>query len=341
MLYPPKVKKNSMTTSSSAQKALSILSQKSEKAHTILRQIVFEDKLGIESTDKAIEQYLLRWNDKSRPGTLAIACEAVGRNSEVVVPLQVAFSFIDVTMDIHDDIIDESVTKKNVKTIYGKLGKETALLMGDKFMVKGFYYLHKAVEDLPKGLQTSIMDESQNFLAEVVGAHISEAKLKKRKWSVTPEKYLEVLHQKAADIEGRMRIGAIYGGGNQKEIDALGKYGRNLGILLFVRAEYVDIFEPEELLNRAQHECLPLQILYAIQKRGCGKKIRELLSKESLQKSDSDELLDMIQNTQALSILRSYLEEKEKEAMQALSNLENSPAKACLEFIITSTLEDL
>ncbi len=341
ILYQPVIKRNLMTRSSLAQKALTILNQKSERAHTILRQIILEEKSGIEKTDKAIEYYISRWNDVSRPGMLAIACDAVAGNTADPVPLQVALSFIDVTMDLHDDIIDESVAKKNVRTIYGKLGKETALLLGDKFMTKGFYYLHKAVENLPKDLQMSIVEESQDFLTEVVSAHIFEAKLKARKWSVMPETYLEVLCGKAADIEGRMRIGAIYGGGSSKEIDALGKYGRNLGILLLVRAEYVDIFEPDELTNRTRNECLPLQILFALQKKGCVKKIRKLLSKESFDKNDSNELLDIIENTKTLKVLRSYLKDREKEALQALVNLSNEQTKQCLELIVTSTLEDL
>jgi Na+/serine symporter len=49
---------------------------------------------------------------------------------------------------------------------------------------------------------------------------------------------LGILAQKAAEIEGRMKIAGIYGGASEKQIEALSKYGRNLGILLAVRAEY-------------------------------------------------------------------------------------------------------
>ena len=141
------------------------------------------------------------------------------------------------------------------------------------FLVKGFYLLHQVIENLPKEKQSQIMDITNNFLAEVVKAHIAETDLQSRKWKVKPQTYLEILTQKAAEIEGRMKIAGIYGGASEKQIEALGKYGRNLGILLAVRAEYTDLFEPIEFSNRIKNECLPLHILYGLQKKGCKEKI--------------------------------------------------------------------
>lgn len=236
-----------MSRDSKAKRSQLILNQKSEKAQVIFQKIAKENNTGIEKIDKTIEQYLSKFNDTARQGMLAIANEAVGGRLEDVVPLQVALSFIDVTMDIHDDIIDESSTKENGKTIYGKLGREICLLVGDDFMAKSFYYLHHSIANISKDRQKMIMNAINSFLAEVVSAHISEVQLRKSKWKVKPETYFQVLIKKAADFEGRMKIGAIFGGGSEKEINALSVYGRNLGILLIARSEYVDLFEPDEL----------------------------------------------------------------------------------------------
>ena len=81
-----------------------ILNQKSEKAQVVFQKTANENNIGIEKIDNAIEQYLSKLNDTTRQGVLAMASEAVGGKLDDVVPLQVALSFIDVTMDIHDDI---------------------------------------------------------------------------------------------------------------------------------------------------------------------------------------------------------------------------------------------
>ena len=330
-----------MARESLTEKALKLLTEKSAKARAMAKKAILEEKTGIKKVDEAVEQYLSRWDDTTRPGMLALACEAIGGNPEDAVPLQAALLFIDATMDIHDDIIDESVAKKNRKTLYGKLGKEATLLLGDVFMVKGFNHLHKALENLPKDRSLQIIDEVNHFLSEVVEAHISEASLKEKKWRVKPETYLQVLTKKASDLEGRMKIGVIYGGGSAGNVQALGKFGRNIGVLLAVKSDFVDIFEPSELMHRIKYEVLPLQVLYALQSHKHGTRIREILQKARLSKVDCDELIETICATKEFISLNQLLDNLEKEAIQALNVLSNSQIKKELQLLAASLTEDL
>jgi heptaprenyl diphosphate synthase len=330
-----------MSHDSKAKRAQLILNQKSEKAQVIFQKIAKENNIGIEKIDTIIEQYLSKFNDTARQGVLAIANEAVGGRLDDIIPLQVALSFIDVTMDIHDDIIDESITKENGKTIYGQLGREICLLMGDDFMVKSFYYLHQSIANISKDRQILIMNATNSFLSEVVSAHVSEVQLRKSKWRVKPETYFQVLIKKAADFEGRMKIGAIYGGGSKEEINALSVYGRNLGILLLVRSEYVDLFEPNELSVKIKNGVLPLPLLYALQKRSYSQRIKSLLSKSKFDASDSRKLLEIIQETNTLNELREKLVDLKNEALQALKQIKSELEKHSLELIVASMLEDL
>jgi geranylgeranyl diphosphate synthase, type I len=330
-----------MANKSTAEQSLKILSEKSQKSIELFKQTNYQQKTGNEKLNKVIEQYLSRWKDTTRPAMLALAFEAVGSEQGKAVPLQFALLHIDATMDIHDDIIDESVAKKRVKTIYGKIGKETALLIGDKFMVEGFIHLHKALENLPLERQGMIMAGVRDFLSEVVDAHVLEAALKADKWRVKPKKYLQVLAMKAADIEGRMKVGAIYGGGSTEEIEALSTVGRNIGTLLAIRAEYIDLFEADELSNRVNSECLPLPILYAIKNKVLEQKIRKILSSEQVNKKDCADIVDLVLNSKEISPLKNHLGILRKEAVRSLAVLKNSPAKSDLQTIIASMLEDL
>ena len=330
-----------MASESLTEKVLKLLCEKSAKARSMAKQAMLEEKTGVKKVDEAVEQYLSRWDDTTRPGMLALACEAVGGNPEEAVPLQAALLFIDATMDIHDDIIDESIAKKNRKTLYGKIGKEATLLLGDVFMVKGFNHLHKALENLPKDRSLQIIDEVNRFLSEVVQAHILEATLKAKKWKVKPETYFKILTKKASDIEARMKIGAICGGGSAENVEALSKYGRNIGILLAVKSDFVDIFEPSELMHRIKYEVLPLQVLYALQNRKNGTRIREILQKDCLSKEDCDKLIETICATKEVILLNKLLNKLEKEAIQALNALSNSRTKEGLQLLAASLTEDL
>ena len=330
-----------MTNESLSEKVLSLLNEKSAKACALVKQSILEKKMGIGKVDNAIEQYLSRWDDTTRPGVLALACEAVGGNREEAVPLQTALLFIDATMDIHDDIIDESTAKKNRKTIYGKLGKGATLLIGDVFMVRGFNYLHKTLENLPRDRRLEIMDTIEDFLSEVVEAHISEATLKAKKWGIRPETYFQILTKKAADIEGRMKVGAVYGRGSARDIKALSRYGRNIGILLAVKSEFVDVFEPSELMHRIKYEVLPLPVLYALRNHKHRKQIREILERKDVCKKDCNELIEVVYDTKEVALLKYQLQNLEKEATDSLRLLHNRQAKEELQLLATFLVEDL
>jgi geranylgeranyl diphosphate synthase type I len=322
------------------EKALEVLRFKSKEALESTKKAMLEEKIG-RKIDVVLRDYVKIWDDTTRPGVLALACEAVNGNLNELVPLQTALLLMAATMDIHDDIIDKSTTKVTGKTIYGKTGVEKALLLGDAFLVKGFIQLHKAIEKLPREKQSLINDTTKNFLFEVIKAHITEVELRNRKWDVKPEEYLRVLEEKAADIEGRMRIGAIFGGGTGSEIEALGKYGRCLGVLLAIRSDFVDIFEPMELENRVRNECLPLPVLYALKSDNCRERILRLLSREVISKDDAQELVEIVYQTLEKSYIKQHLKRLTKEGVDALRDIRMSEAKNNLQVLAMSMLEDL
>jgi geranylgeranyl pyrophosphate synthase len=323
-----------------AGKALEVLRLKSEEVLELTKKAMLEEEMS-KKADLVVRDYVKKWDDTTHPGVLSLACEAVHGNLTELIPLQIAMLLIAATMDIHDDIIDKSAAKVTGKTIYGKMGVETALLLGNAYLVKGFVQLCKAIEKLPRERQLLIIDTTKGFLFEVIKAHVTEVELRNRKWDVKPKKYLHVLEEKAADIEGRMRIGAIFGGGTSDEIEALGKYGRCLGVMLAIRSDFVDLFEPSELENRVKNECLPLPVLYALTNDNHRKRILKILSSEVVSKDDAQELIDTIYQTPECSHLKRHLNKLSKEAIHALHNIRKSEAKNNLEALAMSMLEDL
>jgi heptaprenyl diphosphate synthase len=330
-----------MSIQTEAQKALLLLNRESNKARTSVKEEFLSKKVGLKKYDDALKHYFSMWDDSIRQGLVSIAFQAVGSEPKAAVPLQIALTFIDATMDIHDDIIDESLKKKRAKTLYGRLGKTAALLLGDLMLVRGFNLLHSAIEDLSTEKQSAIMEITNNFLSEVVRAHVAEAELKPKKLRVNPYRYLDILQQKASEIEGRLMIAGICGGGTEKENAALGKFGRALGTLLAVRAEFTDLFDFVELSNRLKSECLPLQILFAIQKRTKREEIYSLLVKPNFEMKDMQNLLQILMQTNCLSKLNKELVEIQNQAISQLNHLRDSEAKNSLKLIVTSILEDM
>jgi len=330
-----------MTNKGLAEKALAILQAKSEKALKNAKELILKENFRCEKANEALQYYVSTWNDTTRPGVLALAHEAVGGKAEKVVPLQTAMLFIDAAMDIHDDIIDKSTKKGSKETLYGKFGEETALLIGNALLVKGFNHLHKVTEKLPLNRKKMVNDAVKKFLFEVIDAHIQESMLKSDKWNVEPAEYVKVIEQKAADIEGHMRIGAICGGGSAKKIKAIGIYGKCFGTLLTIRSEIIDIYEADELKDRIEHGCLPLPLLYVLKNKESCLRMQQILSNKEIDENKINKLLRIVYNTPEFAVLRQYMEKLERAALKSIAKILDKKSQKTMAFFINAVLEDL
>ena len=101
------------------------------------------------------------------------------------------------------------------------------------------------------------------------------------------------MRKKAADVEAYTRISAIVGGGSGEEIEALGEYGRLLGMLVILRDDMIDMIDLEETIHRIKKEHLSLVIVYALQKPEIKSGLSQLL-KKTLTMKDAEKILMLV-----------------------------------------------
>jgi len=263
-----------------------IFKERGKKALEMARKKILKEEIECKTVKEALTYFMNEyWLDYSRPALLSMACEAVGGDPELTTFIAVPMILINGAVDIHDDIIDLSKRKEERLTVYGKFGKDIALLVGDALLLKGFTLLNEIY--LEK--KNVILDIINDTFYRLGDAEAQELELQGR-LDVTPGEYLHVVRKKAANVEALMRIGAILGGGTDKEIDALGKYGTVLGMLFAMQDEFVDMLDPKEFIHRVKYECLPLPLLYALQNPKTKEKIANEL-KEGITRRNSKKLL--------------------------------------------------
>ncbi|MCJ7721924.1 class 1 isoprenoid biosynthesis enzyme, partial [Candidatus Bathyarchaeota archaeon] len=130
---------------------------------------------------------------------------------------------------------------------------------------------------------------------------------------VTPEDYLCVVRKKAADVEAYTRISAIVGDGSKEEIEALGEYGRLLGMLVILRDDMIDMFDPEETIHRIKKEHLSLAILYALQNPEMKSSVTDSINKTVTEK-DVEKLSAIVNRAGGFVLINSYMSELAEEA---------------------------
>lgn len=271
---------------------------------------------------------------------VSVACEAVGGDPEKAVPMQVVMLLLSAAFDLHDDVIDGSKTKYGKPTVLGKFGKDIALLVGDAFMMEALVLLHKLEKQFPKEKINAIWDIISSRVFELGDAEALEASMRGN-IDVSPEECLRVLEKKASTFEAHMQVGAIIGDGNAGDIEVLGKYGRTLGVLMGIREDFIDIFEPEELQNRMKNECLPLPILYAFKTPQIKKSILKLLSNRKVSEADAERIVDLVFEANEVKMLEKRFRSWAKMALKNVSYFKDRDIYPQMEILIRGTVEDI
>ena len=238
-------------------------------------------------------------------------------------------SLISGAIDIHDDIIDESKIKGNRLTVFGKYGKNIALLVGDALIFKGFTMLNNARRyGIPIKKIEVINKIIKKTFFELGDAEALELKLRGR-IDVSPEEYLQVVRKKAADVEATTRIGAILGDGSEDEINSLGEYGRILGMLVILRDDIIDMLDPEELIHRIKKEHLSLGILYSLKNPIFRSKILTAL-KSANSLDDSKNFSILIDKSDGFNKMHNYMFEIAEKAKDKLEKIKNNKKELAL-----------
>ena len=139
---------------------------------------------------------------------------------------------------IHDDIMDKAPLRRGKQTVHTKYNESTALLAGDVMMVKAYEYLNKInasslnrvlslfnkmAVDVCEGQQMDMDYESQN--------------------DVGINDYLKMIELKTSvALAASLKIGALLGGGGERNQNLLYEFGKKLGIAFQVQDDYLDAF---------------------------------------------------------------------------------------------------
>jgi geranylgeranyl diphosphate synthase type I len=320
------------------ERVITLLEERGQKAVDASKQLVLQEEITYEPLKEALRYFMTEfWFDVLHPALISIACEAVGGNPDETVDVGAAIVLLAGAADIHDDIIDQSTVKEPMQTVFGKFGRDTAILAGDALLLKGAYALYDACENLSKDKKQEILSSVKCAFFEVSSGEAREASLRGR-LDISGQDYLDIIRQKVAAAEATTRIGAILGGGTNEDIDVLGHYGRTYGVLMTLRDEFIDIFEPDEVKNRFSKECLPLPVLLALNDDSRRKEILELLKEEKGEKN-IDKILDLSIESEETQELLGEMKRLVENEVAILASLKH--CRDILELLLHATLEDL
>lgn len=179
-------------------------------------------------------EYSVEKGKRIRPVILMLSAEALGCEDDAVLGAAVAVELLHTESIIHDDIIDDEVTRRLKAPFHVKYGYSASLLSAD-FVFALILAIATRYDD------RRIAEEVSNAALRMAEGEYSELTIDPKTYKLTWDEYMRIVTDKTAALfETSARLGALIAGGSEKEVDAFAKYGRCLGIAYQLKDDLLD-----------------------------------------------------------------------------------------------------
>ena len=283
----------------------------------------------------------------SRASIMTLSAMAAGADyKDCILPAAAIQLFEDFAL-VHDDIEDGSLLRRGRKTIQTEYGTSRAINAGDM--------LHSAVEGLLYRVSKQENGDSIYKKFREIGDTTSIGQDKdiyysgKNALEATQEIYISIAAEKtsAYSVYGPLQIGALIGGSELVELQALENIGLPAGIAFQINDDIKDV--EGKVVGKGQYEDIrqgkaTLISINTYKNSDSGEKamMEEIYSKMPSDKKDSDinYILGLIEKTGSVEYARNIRKEYEKSAIEALISSgdiipENSYSEALMRLIST------
>ena len=281
-----------------------------------------------------------------RSALVILSSQAAGGSIEEAIPIAAAIELIHNYSLILDDIIDRGELRRGKPTVWKKYGLSMAILAAvhyreaiaeaindSKYALRLHALIAKTNKILAEGERLDILFEQFGRLDE---PYVVE----KRRKAVTLNEYFNMVYAKTgALIEASCRAGGIVADADDSIIEALGVYGRNIGVAFQIADDIIDIFGEEKKMGKTkgkdiiEHKMGNIVILLAFEELSENQKeyLSSLLRKESITKEELMQAIEIISNTSARDRAYKIGEKYLNEALECLKKLPDNDAHSDLE----------
>lgn len=288
-----------------------------------------------------IAKYIVKHKGKQfRPALLIVSARSVGEpNTSTYITASVVELLHTATL-VHDDVVDDSELRRGFPTIHKVWKNKIAILMGD-------YLLAKSLIAATEAESLQIMNTVATVAKRLIKGEMLEIQ-KSRKLDVTESDYFKIIADKTGSlIAACCELGALTVNPEEKQQQALKKYGENLGLAFQIKDDLLDYESKRTILGKpviadVKDKKLTLPLIYSFN-GSTDKEKRKVLKiiRNGARKKEISYILDFVNEHNGLNKAQEKAISLRDEAKEALKILALSQARSSLEkladFVVSRT----
>ena len=279
-----------------------------------------------------VANYIIEGGGKRlRPMLLVLAARACGYQGQSHVPLAAIVEFIHTATLLHDDVVDESATRRGRQTAHAVWGNAASVLVGDFLYSRSF----QMMVQLDSMRVMDILADTTNTISEGEVLQL----LNMGDPQVSENDYLAVIENKTAKLfEAACRLGAVIGGQPEAVETSLATFGMQLGCAFQVADDVLDYDGNGSELGKNIGDDLAegKPTLPLILARARAPSADRAIIDEAVRNGDARDLeriLAILRRTEALDSAREFAQARAARAAEALQVLGPSPWRDALAFL--------
>ena len=254
-----------------------------------------------------------------RPALALLAAQAAGGSAEEALPGAVSVELVHNFSLLHDDVMDRDQERHHRPTAWTVYGESRAILAGDALQTLSIEVLSdiRAVALVADATQRMIAGQALDLGLE-------------GRWNATVEECLNMIAGKtAALLSCSTGVGALLAGASDETVDALGSFGRQLGMAFQAVDDLLGIWGRPELTgkpvgNDLRQKKVSLPVAAGLESAEAPR-LRELLSVEELTDDDVREATELLERAGAPDFAAGEAERRLSAALAELERVELEP----------------
>ncbi|HZJ85387.1 MAG TPA: polyprenyl synthetase family protein [Syntrophomonadaceae bacterium] len=261
-----------------------------------MKQILQTDSLQIDRVLK----YLLQTNGKMlRPRLVHLTASLHPHDENEIIDIAVAVELIHLASLIHDDIIDDSHTRRGKESLNSLWGNEVSVLTGDYLFATAFNLINQ--HNLP-----SVMENITETIQIMCSGEIKQLAML-YDYNISVEDYYDKTYRKTACLfASSCKIGALVAKLSYDKVSILEQYGLAIGYAYQIIDDILDFSSDIKLLGKAAGQDLiqgniTLPVILALQDTKYGLLLKNLLETEGIAVSTLTKIIEIIEKSNAIN----------------------------------------
>ena len=195
--------------------------------------------------DNKLQQEVLsyvgsRRGKQLRPLLVMLSAQICNPVTDKTLKSAVALELLHTASLIHDDVVDNSDTRRGIASVHTKWTNKVAVLIGD-------YMLAKVIGLVAEVRNIRILEIVSNLGKSLSSGEMVQLHVGQSMW-IDEERYYQVIEQKTAQLfQACAEAGAESAGCTQRQRAALREYGRLLGLCFQIKDDIFDYSDLEEI----------------------------------------------------------------------------------------------